>query len=200
MHNIKLRAVSHEDAKFLTFIMNTDTVLNALNELPTQLEDWVDAIQEWSRDSDEEDYIICDGETPVGWLGINSLESADQVAYLKLAAILPNYHNKGIGCFAISQVMDMRGKEITGKLPCIRIRRTTKQEPATASVDLQSQKHLWKKWPTEKPLPAAKWNWCYENPTLPQIRKCQPKGLALLRYVWVRSRAQSRCVICLMGS
>lgn len=107
MHNIKLRAVSDEDAKFLTFIMNTDTVLDALNELPTQLEDWVDAIREWSRDSDEEDYIICDDKTPIGWLGINSLESANKVAYLKLAAILPNYHNKGIGYHAISQVMDM---------------------------------------------------------------------------------------------
>ena len=107
MNKIKLRAVSDDDAQFLTFIMNTDTVLNALNELPTQLEDWVDAIKEWSKDNDEEDYIILDDETPIGWLGINSLESADKVAYLKLAAILPNYHNKGIGHYAISQVIEM---------------------------------------------------------------------------------------------
>ena len=40
MNDIKLRAVSAADAQFLTFIMNTDTVLNALNELPTKLEDW----------------------------------------------------------------------------------------------------------------------------------------------------------------
>jgi len=107
MNRIKLRAMSDDDAQFLTFIMNTDTVLNALNELPTQLEDWVDAIKEWSKDNDEEDYIILDDETPIGWLGINSLESADKVAYLKLAAILPNYHNKGIGHYAISQVIEM---------------------------------------------------------------------------------------------
>ena len=42
MNNIKLRAVTDGDAQFLTFIMNTDAVLNVLNELPTQLEDWVD--------------------------------------------------------------------------------------------------------------------------------------------------------------
>ena len=87
--------------------MSTDTVLNALNELPTKLEDWTDAIKEQSKDNDEEDYIISDGETPIGWLGINGLESADKVAYLKLAAILPNYHNKGIGYYAISQVVEM---------------------------------------------------------------------------------------------
>lgn len=107
MNDIKLRAVSAADAQFLTFIMNTDTVLNSLNELPTKLEDWMDAIKEWSKDNDEEDYIISDGETPIGWLGINGLESADKVAYLKLAAILPNYHNKGIGYYAISQVVEM---------------------------------------------------------------------------------------------
>ena len=107
MNNIKLRAVSDGDAQFLTFIMNTDSVLNALNELPTQLEDWVDAIREWSKDNDEEDYIITDGEIPIGWLGINSLESADKVAYLKLAAILPEYHNKGIGRYAINRVIEM---------------------------------------------------------------------------------------------
>ena len=92
MNNINLRAVSDADAQFLAFIMNTDTVLNALNEIPTQLEDWADAIREWSKDNDEEDYIISDDEGPIGWLGINSLESADKVAYLKLAAILPEYH------------------------------------------------------------------------------------------------------------
>lgn len=107
MNDIKLRTVSDVDAQFLTFIMNNDTVLNSLNELPTKLGDWTDAIKEWSKDNDEEDYIICDGETPIGWLGINGLESADKVAYLKLAAILPSYHNKGIGYYAISQVIEM---------------------------------------------------------------------------------------------
>jgi len=107
MNNIKLRALSDVDAQFLAFIMNTDTVLNALNEWSTQLEDWVDAIKEWSKDNDEEDYIISDGETPIGWIGINNLESADKVAYLKLVAILPNYHNKGVGHYAISQIIEM---------------------------------------------------------------------------------------------
>ena len=107
MNNIKLRAVSDGDAQFLTFVMNTDSVLDALNELPTLLNDWVDAIKEWSKDNDEEDYIITYGEIPIGWLGINSLESADKVAYLKLVAILPEYHNKGIGRYAINQVIEM---------------------------------------------------------------------------------------------
>lgn len=107
MTNIKLRTVSDADAQFLFSIMNIDTILNALNEVPTQLSDWTDAIAEWSKDDDEEDYIICDGESPIGWLGINGLSSADKTVYLKLAAILPSYHNKGIGHYVISQVIEM---------------------------------------------------------------------------------------------
>lgn len=107
MDNIKLYAVSDTDAQFLCSIMNTDTILDALNELPTQLGDWIDAIKAWSRDDDEEGYIISDCESPIGWIAINGLSSADKVVFLKLVAILPNYHSKGIGRYAISQVVEM---------------------------------------------------------------------------------------------
>ena len=106
MNGITLRAVNDSDAEFLYFIMNHEAILDALNEVPTNLQDWLDAIAEWKQDEDEEDYIIClDGE-PVGWLGINDLTSADKAAYLKLAAILPSHHNQGIGYAAIRRIID----------------------------------------------------------------------------------------------
>lgn len=107
MNNIKLRAVSDADAQFLAFIMNDDSILDILNELPTQLEDWADAIKEWSKDRDEENFIIANGEIPIGWIGINGLESTDKIAYIKLVAILPDYHSKGIGHYVISQIIEM---------------------------------------------------------------------------------------------
>ena len=61
MNNINLRIVS-----------DADTILNAVNELPTQSEEWVDANEEWSKDNDEEDFIISDGECrnqrPIIWM------------------------------------------------------------------------------------------------------------------------------------
>ena len=105
--NIKLRTVSDGDAQFLSFIMNTETILNALNEQPTQLEDWVEAIKAWREDNDEEDYIISDGETPIGWIGINNLESTDKIGGRKLAAILPDHQSKGIGYYAITRILEM---------------------------------------------------------------------------------------------
>ncbi|MBQ9930555.1 MAG: GNAT family N-acetyltransferase [Oscillospiraceae bacterium] len=107
MHNITLRTVTDTDAQFLFSIMNVESILDALNEVPTKLSDWQYAIKEWNCDDDEEDYIICDNGMPIGWLGINGLSSADKVAYLKMAAILPHYHSKGIGRYAIGQVIEM---------------------------------------------------------------------------------------------
>lgn len=107
MNNIRLYAVCDDNARFLHYIMNIDAVLGALNEVPTQLCDWTDAIKEWNHDDDEEDYIIKDGETPIGWLGINGLSSEDKIAYLKMAVILPDYQNKGIGHYSINQVIEM---------------------------------------------------------------------------------------------
>jgi len=104
-NNIKVRSVSDIDAGFIFAVMNNEAVLDALNEIPTQLRDWQDAIGEWNRDSDEEDHIICYDGTPVGWFGINGLDSDDRTVYLKLIAILPEYHGKGIGQYVIGEAV-----------------------------------------------------------------------------------------------
>ncbi len=107
MNGVTLHAVTDNDADFLFSIMNIDSVLEALNENPTQLFDWTEAVRAWSEDDDEEDYIIRDGETQLGWIGINGLSSADRVAYLKAVVVLPDYQNKGIGQYAVAHVLDM---------------------------------------------------------------------------------------------
>lgn len=78
--------------------------MRALNEQPTALNDWVAAIPIWNGDPDEEDYIIFEGETPVGWIGVNGL--LEKTAYLKMAALLPEYQGKGIGSLAIQQIVE----------------------------------------------------------------------------------------------
>ena len=55
------RPVREGDAAFLYRLMNDPAVLEALNEVPTEPQDWTEAICEWLRDEDEEDYIVCDG-------------------------------------------------------------------------------------------------------------------------------------------
>lgn len=105
MATIKLRTVTEEDACFLFSIMNIDSILEALNEVPTLLSDWQNAIQEWKNDDDEEDYIVLQDETPVGWLGINGLSSPDLTVYLKIAVLLPEYQGMGTGAAAIGQVI-----------------------------------------------------------------------------------------------
>lgn len=99
------RPVCQDDAGFLNTLMNDPSVLQALNEVPTTLQDWTDAIGEWAADEDEEDYIVCDGAVPIGWLGINGLLNEDRTVYLKMAAFLPAYQDRGFGTRAVRELL-----------------------------------------------------------------------------------------------
>ena len=105
--DIRLQNVREEDAEFLYRFMNDKDILDALDEIPTQFSDWVDAISAWNCDPDEEDYIIFDENTPIGWLGINELLSEDKVACIKMIGLFPQYQNKGIGTYALKQTLEM---------------------------------------------------------------------------------------------
>lgn len=107
LNNIKLRIEEDKDAGFLFSIINMEPILDALNEVPTKISDWADAIKMWNEDDDEEDYIVTDGDVPIGWFGINGIASDNKMVYLKMAVILPKYHNKGIGCYAIKRMIEL---------------------------------------------------------------------------------------------
>lgn len=104
MH-IETAKVCKADAEFLHRLMNDQSIWDALDEVPTQLKDWVDAIAAWERDPDEEDYIIFDDGAPIGWLGVNGLLSENKVAYIKMMGLLPQYQHKGIGLYVLSQFL-----------------------------------------------------------------------------------------------
>ena len=103
--NIHIRPVNETDAVFLNTLMNDPSVLQALNEAPSGLSDWTGAIREWLDDKDEEDLIVVYGSTSIGWLGVNGLLNEDKKAYLKMAALLPDYQGLGLGARAIRELM-----------------------------------------------------------------------------------------------
>ena len=105
-NNVRIRPVCGNDAEFLNRLMNCPAVLERLNEVPTSLQDWIDAVREWSADDDEEDYIVSVGDTPAGWLGVNGLSADDHSAYLKMAAFLPEYQGRGFGTESIRELME----------------------------------------------------------------------------------------------
>lgn len=106
MNNIKMNKVEKSDAHFLYNLMNNESIMTVLNEVPTTVDVWMDAIIEWERDSDEEDYIIFDELKPIGWLGINGLSSKDKKAYIKVIALIPSYQKRGIGQYVINQIKE----------------------------------------------------------------------------------------------
>ena len=98
---LQIRPVNESDAEFLYQLMNCPSLLERLNEVPTTRQDWTDAISEWLKDEDEEDYIVLTGDTPMGWLGVNGLRGGDGIAYLKMAVFLPEYQGKVYGTCSI---------------------------------------------------------------------------------------------------
>ena len=105
MKNIKIIEVNEGDAQFLQELMNNESVMSVLNEVPTTFNVWADAIIEWKQDSDEEDYIIFDESIPIGWVGINGLSTEEKKAYIKMIVLLPKYQNSGIGQYVISEII-----------------------------------------------------------------------------------------------
>lgn len=106
MQNIELREVRAEDVEFLFRLMNDASLRRALGEPATQRSDWEEAIQAWSQDADEEGYIVrCQGKA-AGWFAVNGLLAEDSAVFLKMAALLPEYQNRGIGSAVLSQLLE----------------------------------------------------------------------------------------------
>ena len=53
MEQIKIREVTAGDGAFLSLLMNHLAALQALYEVPTAKEDWVEAVSLWLEDKDE---------------------------------------------------------------------------------------------------------------------------------------------------
>ena len=114
MENISIREVEAKDAEFLFNLMNNESILNSLNEIASSLDSRQRAITEWNNDADEEDYIIFEGNIPIGWVGVNGLASQDKQAWIKIIAILPDKQGLGIGPYVINQLIEnlkLRGYE-----------------------------------------------------------------------------------------
>ena len=105
MENIKIKEVLADDAGFLFQLMNDPAILKALNEVPTEKNDWIEAIRAWQEDEDEAGYIIFDGAVPIGWYAVNGLLADGQEAFLKMAVLLPAYQGKHIGRYVLEQIL-----------------------------------------------------------------------------------------------
>jgi len=114
MEKIEIKRVTLQDADFLYKLMNNPVLLTRLNEVPTTTQDWVEAVLAWEKDPDENGYIIWEDGKQIGWFAFNGLQSADRVPYLKMAVMLPEYHNKGIGTAVLTELLaTVRGKGFT---------------------------------------------------------------------------------------
>jgi len=114
MEKIQIKKVTLQDADFLYKLMNHPVLLTGLNEVPTTAQHWAEAVLAWEKDPDENGYIISEDGKQIGWFAFNGLQSEDRVPYLKMAVMLPEYHNKGIGTAVLTELLaTVRGKGFT---------------------------------------------------------------------------------------
>jgi ribosomal protein S18 acetylase RimI-like enzyme len=106
MKNIEIKKVQVEDAGFIHQLINNKFILDKLNEIETTLDVWVDAINIWESDLDEENYLIYINSKPIGWIGINGLVSETKHPFIKIITLLPKYHNQGIGKYVIKKILN----------------------------------------------------------------------------------------------
>lgn len=113
MDTIEIRKVASQDAEFLFRLMNDPSVMKALNEVPTEKQDWEEAVSAWAEDADEEGYIVFSSGQPVGWFAVNGLLAGGHTAFLKMAALMPTCQGKQIGPYVVKRILDyLRSKGI----------------------------------------------------------------------------------------
>ena len=105
MEKFEIKRVTLQDADFLFKLMNHPLLLDRLNEVPTTNQDWVEAVLEWENDPDEDGYIVWKDGKQIGWFAFNGLLSVDRVPYLKMAVMLPECRNKGIGTAVLTKLL-----------------------------------------------------------------------------------------------
>lgn len=104
---VSLRAVIASDIPFLCGVANDLVLMEILCDEPSGERYWQDVFAIWEADPDEEDFIIIresDG-TKMGWLGINGLASGQDVVWLKMIVLLPEFWGQGHGSDALFEVM-----------------------------------------------------------------------------------------------
>ncbi len=101
----EIKKVASNDAEFLYLLMNNDVILERLNEVPTTVDGWKEAVEVWSCDPDEENYLVWLNGDRIGWFSLNNLLSDDRVAYLKMAVLLPEYQHHGIGTAVLQELL-----------------------------------------------------------------------------------------------
>lgn len=111
MDAIEIKNVERSDSVFLCQLMNDSKIMKALNESPTSQDDWAEAVNCWKNDDDELDFIIWNDGKQIGWFAFNGLQSLDKTVYLKMAVILPQYQNKGIGTYVLFQLLEVMKKK-----------------------------------------------------------------------------------------
>ncbi len=101
--NVGLRTIEHEDVEFLQSLINNPTVrqsIQSVDPMTNQQEaEWIESLGE----IDGWHFLVCDGETPVGTIGLNNYDDVWGVAEAGFM-IAPEHWDRGYATDALDRL------------------------------------------------------------------------------------------------
>lgn len=99
---ITVRGLEEKDIRFLTELLNNESIASALHGERLSYDEWLDVYRKyWKEDTDEKHFILLFEETPAGWFKINGLDGSG-TAWLSMLAVAPDYQRRGLGSSAVA--------------------------------------------------------------------------------------------------
>ena len=97
--SINVRPMQTADIAYIISLLTDDEINAALHCGDLTRRKCARAFRRNLRDPDEKNFILCRGDTPVGWLKLNGLEG--DMAWISMLVIHPAHQRQGIGSFAV---------------------------------------------------------------------------------------------------
>lgn len=102
MEKISFDVLEEKDMRFLSELLNDESILAALHNEKLSYDEWLDTYRKyWKNDTDEKHFILFLEGNPAGWLKINGLDG-NGTAWLSMLAVTPEYQRNGLGTKAVS--------------------------------------------------------------------------------------------------
>jgi len=114
---LNVKPMQNEHIDFVISILTSDKNRATLHPDNKSVTEWHEVFTRNLADSDEANFVFCEGDTPVAWLKLNGLQSKKNMVWIPMLVVHEKYQRQGIGGFAVRFAEDFvwsKGFKILG--------------------------------------------------------------------------------------
>lgn len=105
----KIKTLEKETVPFVCEIMFEPNNVFALHTNTISLEEWKSIFERAEYDTDEENFIVYQNDTPCCWLKINGLQNK-YTAWISMLVVSERFKHQGVGKFAVEFAIEYLAK------------------------------------------------------------------------------------------